>query len=211
MVDTMTSNVVRFRTAWSGFNRQDVTEYLSRMSVTHREAMTELNNEVLRLEKENEELRCGGADVTYVRALEERNAELEEKLCQLEARLAEISAGQERNADAVREPEKAETVTVENAADLMQKELEAYRRAEAVERRANQRARQLGGQIGVVSGDMVEQLNVALTSAKAVLAAMGEQIETLNRISLDLDAAMTAGMGKVNAITDALTCEEETE
>jgi len=114
-----------FRSAFNGFNREDVVHYLEYLNSRH-------TSQVNQLTVENEELRARlealpSEDLTE--SLNARIAELEEQLAQALARCEEL----ENQAAPVEVPQQA-------AAPTVSEELEAYRRAERIEREARERA-----------------------------------------------------------------------
>ena len=114
-----------FRSAFNGFNREDVVRYLEYMNAKH-------NNQVNQLTVENEELRTRleqKPDEDQLAQIEALQAECDELKARLEA--AEVEVARLQEAPAV--PEQKETVPTSA-------ELEAYRRAERAEREAKERA-----------------------------------------------------------------------
>ena len=128
-----------FRSAFNGFNREDVVHYLEYINTKH-------NNQLNQLTAENQELRAAVqqpsqdlqelvaslqaqcAELTaQLEAEKATNAELTEKLEALEARCSELE-----NAEA---PAAADTLST-----LASEELETYRRAVRIEREAKERA-----------------------------------------------------------------------
>ena len=129
-----------FRSAFNGFNREDVVHYLEYINTKH-------NNQLSQLTAENQELRAAAqqqpaqdlqelvdslqaqcAELTaQLEAEKAANAELIEKLAALETRCSEL----ERT---------AAPAAVDDKASLASEELEAYRRAERIEREAKERA-----------------------------------------------------------------------
>ena len=119
-----------FRSAFNGFNREDVVHYLEYINAKH-------SAQVNQLTTENEELRSqltGQPDQNLVEALEEKCADLASQLEQALARCQELTAQLEK---------KEEVVVVETVAapvPSVAEELETYRRAERIEREARERA-----------------------------------------------------------------------
>lgn len=113
-----------FRSAFNGFNREDVVHYLEYLNNRHASQINQLTteNEMLRAQLE------AMPQVDEVSALEARCQELTEELEQMQARCAEL----EQQAPQTTQ----ETVLSSYAAE----ELEAYRRAERIEREARERA-----------------------------------------------------------------------
>lgn len=147
-----------FRTAFNGFNREDVVHYLEYINNKH-------NNQVNQLTAENESLRTRLAGVPeaesqqlLVESLEDkcrelteqlnqanaRNADLTEQLTRaaercaaLEQQLAQVNVRCEDLEQAARQPAAEGTNTLSPTAS---DELEAYRRAERIEREAKERS-----------------------------------------------------------------------
>ena len=129
-----------FRSAFNGFNREDVVHYLEYINTKH-------NNQLSQLTAENQELRAAAqkqpaqdlqelveslqaqcAELTaQLEAEKAANAELNGKLEALEARCSELENVEAHAA--------AETLST-----LASEELETYRRAERIEREAKERA-----------------------------------------------------------------------
>ena len=101
----------RFRSAFNGFNRDDVVNYIEYLNNQHVAQVNQLNNQL-------QEARNAGAP--------EANKALQEQLDAALQRCAELEA---------KLNEKDES--------HVSKELEAYRRAEEAERKANERAREI--------------------------------------------------------------------
>ena len=120
-----------FRSAFNGFNREDVVHYLEYLNSKHQ---TQVNQ----LTAENEELRSQLSrqpeeDLTgLVESLQAQCAELTAQLEEANARCADLE--QQLSQQAPEEPEAP--VLSPSAAE----ELEAYRRAERIEREAKERA-----------------------------------------------------------------------
>lgn len=159
----------RFRTAVGGFHKGDVCAYISKMSSQHRAETAELQQELDRLQQENESLRTQAASV--------------------EASLHDLR------------DDSAETVEVEvsefpeNITDL---ELTAYRRAEAAERLAHQRAKQLyedmqsiyvqaGTQLRTVSGAAGKAMDSIEEAMHAVKAALEDTQKSVKRAQQSLE------------------------
>ena len=116
-----------FRTAFNGFNREDVVRYLEYINNKHNSLVNQLN-------EENAALR---AQLVAVPAVEDRTEEVEaltEQLNEALARCAELEKQLAERSEAA--PQKEEPVLTGYAAE----ELEAYRRAERIEREAKERS-----------------------------------------------------------------------
>lgn len=121
-----------FRSAFNGFNREDVVHYLEYLN-------NKYQNQINQLTQENEELRT---------QLEQRPAEDQTELVEtlraecadLTARLEEVSAEKAQLEEQLAaQPQEAAPVETAPVSDISE-ELAAYRRAERIEREAKERA-----------------------------------------------------------------------
>ena len=203
-MDIHGTTIVRFRSAVAGFHKGDVTNYIAQTVSAHREAVKSLNDRIDALEKENERLRnaadCAGEypqqeDCSeQVEALLEENGLLKNRVRQLEYKLEEAL-----------EKEAAEEPKDEN---LWEKELEAYRRAEAMERRVALRTQEITRQLDVITDQSSERLHCAMESARAVLSAIEAQLSVLQETSEDLDTAMAEGLEQIKSVAVIADAED---
>ena len=130
-----------FRSAFNGFNREDVVHYLEYINTKH-------NNLVNQLTAENEELRAAvpnPGEAQTVAFLQELCADLTQQLEAEKARCEELTRQLEElqaqcaEQTAVEAPAPA-VMPAESPSSLISEELEAYRRAERIEREAKERA-----------------------------------------------------------------------
>ena len=119
-----------FRSAFNGFNREDVVHYLEYINTKHK-------NQLDILTSENQELRAAAQQPGEDQAqrIESLQAQLEEE----KARCAELSQQLAAMQQRCQELEQKEA-PAETASSLAAEELEAYRRAERIEREAKERA-----------------------------------------------------------------------
>ena len=176
--------IVRFRSAMGGFHKGDVTKYVCKLHEDHAAALAELEKKCAALERENEALRQA-VDQDRLAELEAQNGALTRQVQDLEAKVEELS--------------------VTGDPELRAKELEAYRRAEAMERRATQRYQQVKGQVEQISDAMVRDLSGTVDSAKTALEAIGSQLELLQNASHQLSAAMRTGVEKLENMASEVT------
>lgn len=160
------TTVHRFRTAMGGFHKGDVSAYITKTAVQHRKEIAALEEQLAQQQEENEALRA--------------------KLAELEAEAA-----------APREEPPAEALSPDTAleAGIEKQELDAYRRAEAAERLAYQRAGRLyedmqhiyeksGGQLQTVSQaakDAMEALDSAMDNLMSTLEKTRMEAQTSTR------------------------------
>ena len=175
-----------FRSAFNGFNREDVVHYLEYLNTKH-------NNQINQLTAENESLRQqvdalpdAESQRLLVASLEEKCAELTRQLDTAQTRCAELEQQLEQ-ATAKEQPAEAPAPALSPSAS---DELEAYRRAERIEREAKERAElvyfqatnvltEASAKVDGISSDITQmadkvmtqltQLQVAVSSSKQAL------------------------------------------
>ena len=197
-----------FRSALNGFNREDVVRYIEYLNSVHTAEINQLNSELEYLRNQEpaalapapEPVEVPVVDTAETDALIEQQAtrirELFDRCKELEAQLAEA---QEAKAHA---EEKLQAVVSQqsNVQARANEELEAYRRAERIERLAKERAERLyhqtngaladasikvdeaAGQIGELT-DLVmaqlTQLQEAVASSKQALKDAADTMYTI--------------------------------
>ena len=180
-----------FRSAFNGFNREDVVHYLEYINTKH-------NNQISQLSAENQELRTAleqrpEEDHTeLVESLQNQCTDLTEQLeaernrcAELTARLEALQAQYDALSQQTPPAEPAEVMSA-----LATEELEAYRRAERIEREARERAelvyfqangvlKEASAKVDGISADITDmadqvmlqltQLQIAVSSSKQAL------------------------------------------
>ena len=180
-----------FRSAFNGFNREDVVHYLEYINTKH-------NNQISQLSAENQELRTAleqrpEEDHTeLVESLQNqctdltRQLEAERNRCaELTTRLEALQAQYDALSQQTPPAEPAEAMSA-----LATEELEAYRRAERIEREARERAelvyfqangvlKEASAKVDGISADITDmadqvmlqltQLQIAVSSSKQAL------------------------------------------
>ena len=175
-----------FRSAFNGFNREDVVRYLEYINTKHTTQVNQLNSEVDYLRTRLE------ASQPEISVIEERDAmqariqELEERCAQLEQQLAEVPQAAPAAAEAAEAP-----VVVVSASD----ELEAYRRAERTERMAKERAELV-----------YHQVNGVLAEAAVKVDGIASEIGTMaDQVMSQLTQLQTAVAGSKKTLQDAVS------
>ena len=168
-----------FRSALGGFNREDVVHYIEYINNKHAAQLNQLKTEVQTLQAELADLRrISREEFSQAMQLEEANA----KIAQLEQEL-----------EAARSNPQEVAVQEEKPSD----ELEAYRRAERVERLANERVAQL-----------YDQANAALAEAAAradeSAIHVGDLSDALNQHVSQLLSAIASSKATMQDTTAAL-------
>ena len=121
--------------------------------------------------------------------LQEKDKEIQQLQQQLDHVLEQLHTAA---AEAVSEPAAPEPQEVSSEDSLDRMELEAYRRAEAAERIAAQRAKKLYEALGDICTDARTQLENADSAARNSITAMELQLQTLEDSCDALTAALTS-------------------
>jgi chromosome segregation ATPase len=169
------SSAYNFRSAFNGFNREDVVHYIEYANSNHNNQLNQLKSEVATLRQENADLRTAQQD-------KERITELEAQLDALRAELADVTAQ--------RDVALATRVQVQsNTSD----ELEAYRRAERMERMAKER-----------TDAMYQKATGILADAASKVDGATDQIAGIaDQVAAQLAILQEAVLGSKNALHEA--------
>jgi len=183
-----------FRSAFNGFNREDVVHYLEYLNTKH-------NNLVNQLTTENQELRAAAQQTPVedrselIDSLQARCAELTEQLEQEKSRCAELTGKLEALQTRCQELESREETAAPagSMSVLATEELEAYRRAERIEREARERS------------DLVYfQANGVLTEAAAKVDTIAADITDMaDQVMRQLTQLQMAVSSSKQALQDA--------
>lgn len=189
-----------FRSAFNGFNREDVVHYIEFINAKHTTEVNQLKSDLDALQSKldaiteapdlTEELEALRAErdalLEKVAELEAQPATTSEKEQALQARCAELEAQLKAAQEAKAQPSVLQQCQISY-------ELETYRRAERMEREARQRAEQV-----------YHLTNSALADATSQVDAAAEQIgrmtDTVMSQLTELQAAVT---GSKKALKDA--------
>lgn len=151
-----------FRSAFRGFNREDVVHYIEYLN----------NHYTRQLEDLTAQLQAAQAAVPAAdTSLLERLQAAEERCAQLEAQLAA-------------EPAAAPTA--------MEEELEAYRRAERTERQARERAQQIYTQANAILAEVTTKAETASAQVAAVADQVTAKLQGTKAAFEDAVAALYA-------------------
>lgn len=165
-----------FRSAFNGFNREDVVHYIELLNNKHNTQVNQLNTELQTLRVQLDEAQAvpavDPAVVEQLAAAEARKSELEEEVILLKLQLEEAQAAKEKSSNA---------------------ELEAYRRAERAERIAQERAQQLATRVNGILADAT----VKVDDAAAQISLLADQ--TLAQVAQFRDAVLSSK----SALSDA--------
>ena len=153
-----------FRSAFNGFNRDDVVKYLEYINSRHHAQVNQLTGENEYLRQQLEAAQAAPGAQEELQRLQElcasQQAELEELRAvrtAMEARCSGMEKELEEAQEARRRAEEAQSTAQCGVAQ----ELEAYRRAERMEREARERSEQIYRQTNSVLADATVQLEDA--------------------------------------------------
>ena len=177
------AEVHNFRSAFNGFNREDVVRYITYINNKHNDQVNQLNSEKRALTEELTALRAQEPveDLSETVAdLEAERDALRDRCAQLEAQLAEALASKE---SAVNEAE-----------------LEAYRRAERMERAAKERAEQIYQQAVAALADATTQVDGAALQFQLLSDRVNSQMAELQAAVEGSKAALVGATATMYAI-----------
>ena len=165
-----------FRSAFNGFNRQDVVHYLEYINTKHQTQVNELTAEADDLRRQLEDLQ---AKTTQVAELEARLAAMTEERNALHTQLEQMQA-----AEVVQEP-RPEMDGGSQVAD----ELDSYRRAQQVERSARERAELVYHQANGVLNEAIAKVD---TATAEITAKTDEAMSQLTQLQMAVSTSKQA-------------------
>lgn len=185
-----------FRSAFNGFNREDVVHYIEFINTKHTTQINQLKTDLAAAQQENAALRAKPAQDPQV--LEQLEA-LNDKCAQKELRIEELRKALEEataQRDAAQQELAAAKAQLANQPQYRNNdELEAYRRAERVERQAKER-----------SDAMYQRANSVLADATAKVDDTASQVAVIaDQVTAQLQALQSAVSGSKAALKDAAT------
>lgn len=182
----MSEPVQNFRTAFHGFNREDVVRFLETATARHTAEVNQLRDEIARLEGDLSLLRMrsgDGASQEELEALQAENARLKAQVEELETQLTEPAA-----------------TPIRDETNWKDEELAAYRRAETVERQARNRAAQMYHRVNGLIADLAARMDGSKAEMTAAAEALGQ---ALDQLQLALDGGqsiLTEGTATLRAL-----------
>ena len=184
-----------FRSAFNGFNREDVVHYIEFINLKHTTEVNQLKSDLDALQTKLNA--TPDLTETLKELLQERD-QLLEKVAALEAQIAEpaadTSALEARCAQLEAQLAAAQEAKSAPATQCqVNYELETYRRAERIEREARERAEQLYHQTNGALADATIKVETAATEISQITDAVLAQLN-------QLQAAVS---GSKNALKDA--------
>ena len=186
---------MNFRSAFNGFNREDVVHYIEFLNSKHTAELNQLNSELdyLRSSQPAEVVAPAPQPVVddetmaqqaaRIRELFDRCKELEQKVATLEAENSQLTAQIDAS--------KTQQISYQSR---VEEELEAYRRAERTERFARERAE-----------NMYRQVNEALANATAKVDDTAKEVgQVTDRVIAQLAELQDAVSGSKQALREAV-------
>ena len=174
-----------FRTAFNGFNRDDVVQYIEELNARHAAEVNQLNTDLQYLQEKLDILESSCPDVDApMRSEMPVDSELVDEL---EAKLAEAEDAA-KSAKAELEAQKAENLRLQvllDAALARQNdasnnvELDTYRRAERVERDARNRAREVSDKANSALSDATNKVDETAIQISELTDAAMQQLKQL--------------------------------
>ncbi len=153
-----------FRSAFNGFNRDDVVKYLEYINSRHHAQVNQLTGENDYLRQQLEAAKAASGSQEELQRLQALCASQQEELEELRAVRAAMEArcnGMERELEEAQEAQRKAEEAQSTAQCGVAQELEAYRRAERMEREARERSEQIYRQTNSVLADATVQLEDA--------------------------------------------------
>lgn len=169
-----------FRTALGGFHKGDVTGYIEKTVSQHR-------SELLQREQ-------------MIQTLQEENRSLQQQLNLLMMTMPVSTPALEPQ---------PEVPAVPTTAELEALELQAYRRAEAVERNANARVQKLYQQMEGVYEEALGGFQLTDSAVKEAIEVMLAQTSAIEQVYKTLSGALNASREKLGSMTGLLGCAED--
>ena len=187
------ANYQNFRSAFNGFNREDVVHYLEYLNSKHNNLVNQLSEEAENLRQKvtlaAEAVAADSSRAEQIVALEAEKEELLAKLAESEAERARLEA---ENAELRRQLEAKPAAAVQPTSS-MEMELEAYRRAERAERMARERADQVYRQTNGVLAEATVQVDKVAADIGTIAYQVTEQLKLLqNAVTGSKDALKAA-------------------
>ena len=156
------AEIHNFRSAFHGFNREDVVRYITYANNKHNDQINQLNAEKQALQRE---LIAAKAQIP-TEDLKAQLAQLEATCIELQARCAELEA-------------ELAAAPAANEAAVNEAELEAYRRAERMERAAKDRSEQIYRQATATLAEATAQVDGAAIQFRQLAERVNMQMAEL--------------------------------
>ena len=181
---------INFRSAFNGFNREDVVRYIEYLNTKHAGEIGQLNTELDYLRNRQPELPAlQSVDAPDEDALAQQAARIRELFDRCNALEEELKAAQAENAKLTQQLEGVNRQK-DSAQYRMEEELEAYRRAERAERYARERAENLYRQANGALADATVKVDDAATQVSQMTDRVIAQLTDLQDAVLNSKQAL---------------------
>ena len=179
-----------FRSAFNGFNREDVVHYIEYINSKHTTQVNQLRSDLSASQQENAALK----------AQPQQNPELEAQITELQAKIAQLEE-EVLNAQIAKsdlETQLAAVIQQRDAAITEQaqvqrrneEELEAYRRAERMERQAKERTEAMYQKANGVLADATAKVDDASAQLSGIADQVAAQLAVLQQAVTGSKAAL---------------------
>lgn len=189
-----------FRTAFNGFNREDVVHYIEYINSKHTTLVNQLRSDLASAQQE----------VASLKETPPKDTSMEEELEQLKARIAqledEVLTAQIAKSDAeaglkAMTKQRDDAIAAQTAVKSdSQAELETYRRAERMEREAKERADAMYARANGIIADASAKVDEAARHINGIADQVAEQISVLQNAILDSKSALQNASTSMNDI-----------
>lgn len=194
----MAESGYKFRSAMGGYRKGDVTAYIEKTASEHRSALLERNQIIAELQKENHSLQ---QQLNLLMMATPVPAPAEPEAAPVEAAPAPVETAPAPIAEPAPAPAQL--------TDMAIQELQAYRRAAAVEQTANRRAKRLYQQLEGLCVDTMGEFQVTDSAVKKTIEVMLQQASSLEQAYETLSSALTASRKKLAAMNELIADTEE--
>ena len=170
-----------FRTAFNGFHRDDVVQYIEELNTKHAAEVEQLNNELQYLREQLETMESSEPTVvTMTASADDTVEELQEKLSKAEAEAREAQVEVlELKAENNRLQSLLDTALTRQSENRHNMELDTYRRAERVEREARNRANAVYGQANAALSDATAKVDETASQIADLAESAMQQLKQL--------------------------------
>lgn len=189
-----------FRSAFNGFHREDVVHYIEYINSKHTTQLNQLKSDLATVAQENEALR---AKPQREPELEAQNAELAAKVAKLEAELQTAEAAWaelEKELAQVKQERDAALSAQVSAQRRSDDELEAYRRAERMERQAKERADAMYQRANGVIAEATLKVDEAAAQISGIADQVVAQLSILQTAVSDSKQSLQGAASSLYAI-----------
>ena len=168
-----------FRSAFNGFNREDVVKYIEYLNAKHTAEVNQLTSETEFLQEKLDALDNAPMITKVLMQTEAERDALQEQVYQLQAQIEQLEQALEEARTAPPVAAAPQPQRRIPASYSMEEELEYYRRAERIERQARDRAEQVYRVTNSALADATVQVEGAAQSIGELADRVTEQLTLL--------------------------------